>query len=104
MPTNNVPKAIPNLAGPVMTWIRSIPIDNLYDREKWRWCADWLMVGTAAALPWSTSISVVLIGLWAFTFWGMRDFALTFRGVMTPAGGLPVALWVLSMIGMLWAT
>ena len=89
-----------------MTQVRSFPnwVRNLYDREKWRWCADWLVVAIAAALPWSTSMSVVLIGLWGIAFLGMRDFALTFKEWTRPAGGLPVALWMLAIVGMLWAT
>src|SRR5262249_5441388 len=96
---------MPNVAGTSMTQIRSLPnwVHNLYDRDKWRWCADWLVVGAAAVLPWSTSVSVVLIGLWAFTLLGMRDFVPMFREWMRPAGGLPVALWILAIIGMLWA-
>jgi O-antigen ligase len=76
---------------------------NLGDREKWRWCADWLAVWVAIMLPWSTSITVVLIGLWCIARLGVRDFTGVFREIGTFAGGLPVALWVLGMVGMLWA-
>jgi O-antigen ligase len=76
---------------------------NLLDRDKWRWCADWLAVGVAIVLPWSTSSTVILVGLWCIARLGVRDFGGVFREIGTPAGGLPIALWVLGVVGMLWA-
>ena len=76
---------------------------NVTDREKWRWCADWLAVGVAVVLPWSTSNAVVLIGLWQLARLGIWDFGQVLRKVGTPAGGLPVALWALGVVGLLWA-
>jgi hypothetical protein len=67
---------------------------NLLDRDKWRWCADWLAVGVAIVLPWSTSSTVILVGLWCIARLGVRDFGGVFREIGTPAGGLPIALWV----------
>jgi hypothetical protein len=76
---------------------------NLLDREKWRWCADWLAVGVAVMLPWSTSNTAVLIGLWQLARLGLWDFNQVLREIGRPAGGLPVALWILGTVGMLWA-
>jgi O-antigen ligase len=65
--------------------------------------SDGLAVGVAASLPWSTSVTGILLGLWLITLIPTLDFMSLRREVMTPAGGLPVVLWVMGAIGMLWA-
>jgi hypothetical protein len=78
-------------------------IANVSDPEKWAWCADWLAVAVAVALPWSTSATIILIAFWLATRIPMRDFAAVRREVLSPAGGLPVALWAAGMLGLLWS-
>jgi O-antigen ligase len=86
-----------------MAWSTGALVANLRDREKWAWCADWLAVAVAIALPWSTTGSLVLISLWwAARFW-MGDHAAVRHQAATLAGGLPVALCALGAVGMLWA-
>ena len=68
------------------------------------WLADWLVVGVAMALPWSTSLTSILIIAWLLALLPTLDRAGLQREVLTPAGGLPVLLWFLGLIGMLWAT
>jgi hypothetical protein len=65
--------------------------------------AAWLAVGAVAALPWSTSISQILIVVWLVALIPTLDVAVLRREVQSPAGGLPVLLWLLGLIGMLWA-
>jgi O-antigen ligase len=65
--------------------------------------ADWEAVALAIALPWSTSATVILLVVWLVTLIPTLDFAMIWREVKTPAGGLPVLLWVLAVFGMLWA-
>src|SRR5260370_12123676 len=65
--------------------------------------ADWEAVAVAIALPWSTSATSILLVIWLITLIPTLDFATVWRELKTPAGGLPVALWLLVAFGMLWA-
>jgi O-antigen ligase len=65
--------------------------------------ADWLAVAVVVSLPWSTSASVVLIVLWLLAVLPTLAVADVRRELLTAAGGLPVLLWLLAAIGMLWA-
>jgi O-antigen ligase len=65
--------------------------------------ADWFAVGVAASLPWSTSATGVLVVLWLLALLPTLDLATLRQEVLTPAGGLPVLLWLLAAAGMLWA-
>ena len=74
-----------------------------FDRASLQWLADWLAVGVALALPWSTSLAGILIVAWLLAVLPTLDMAAIKRELVTPAGGLPVLLWCLGLIGMLWA-
>jgi O-antigen ligase len=65
--------------------------------------ADGLAAAVAVSLPWSTSASGILIFLWLVALLPTLDVAAVRREVFSAAGGLPVLLWVLGAIGMLWA-
>ena len=65
--------------------------------------ADYLVVGVAISLPWSTTATSALIVLWLMALIPTFDFAALRRELMTPAGGLPVLLWIFAVIGMFWA-
>jgi len=65
--------------------------------------ADWLAVAVVVSLPWSTSASVILIVLWLVAALPTLSVADMRRELLTAAGGLPVLLWVLAAVGMLWA-
>ena len=65
--------------------------------------ADWLAVGVAVSLPWSTSATGILIAAWLIAVLPTLDMASVRRELATAAGGLPVLLWVLAAVGMLWA-
>jgi O-antigen ligase len=67
------------------------------------WFADWLVVGVAVSLPWSTTATGILIGLWLIVLLPTLDLAAVRRELATAAGGLPVLLWLLGAVGMLWA-
>src|SRR5262245_36497884 len=73
------------------------------DRVRAGEIADWFAIGVAVSLPWSTSATSVFIALWLVAVFPSLDFASVRREVMTAAGGLPVLLWALAVIGMLWA-
>jgi hypothetical protein len=74
-----------------------------FDRASLQWLADWLAVGVALALPWSTSLASIFIVAWLLAVLPSLDMAALKRELMTPAGGLPVLLWGLGLIGMMWA-
>jgi hypothetical protein len=78
-------------------------ISRAFDRARLSLIADWLAVGAVAAMPWSTSISQILIVVWLVVLIPTLDIATLRREVQSPAGGLPVLLWLLGLVGMLWA-
>ena len=74
-----------------------------FDRAFFILLADWLAVGVAVALPWSTSAASIFIALWLVVALATMDPAALKRELITPAGGLPVLLWCFGAVGMLWA-
>jgi O-antigen ligase len=72
------------------------------DRVQLGKVADWLVMAVAVSLPWSTSATSILIVLFLIAVLPTLDRASLCREVMTAAGGLPVLLWALAAIGMLW--
>jgi O-antigen ligase len=65
--------------------------------------ADGLAAAVAVSLPWSTSATGILIALWLVALVPTLDAAALRREVMSPAGGLPILLWGIGALGMLWA-
>jgi O-antigen ligase len=78
-------------------------ISRAVDRARLSSVADWLAVGVVAAMPWSTSISQILIVIWLIALIPSLEVAALRREVQSLAGGLPVLLWLLGLAGMLWA-
>jgi O-antigen ligase len=76
---------------------------KLIDRDRLTWIADWLVVGIAVSMPWSTSATGILIALWLIAVLPTLDLGELRRTVAHPAGGLPLALCALALVGMLWA-
>jgi O-antigen ligase len=72
-------------------------------RARVAWLADLLAAGVAVSLPWSTSATSILIVLWLVAMVPVLDWKALRREPMSPAGGLPVLLWLLAGAGMLWA-
>ena len=72
-------------------------------RKKLATVADILAVAIAVSLPWSTSATGILVGLWFFTLVPVFRWEELRREILTPAGGLPVLLVLLGVAGMLWA-
>jgi O-antigen ligase len=73
------------------------------DRSSLVGLADWAAVAVAIALPWSTSAVGIAIAVWLVVLVPSLDTASVKRELITAAGGLPVVLWGLGVIGMLWA-
>jgi O-antigen ligase len=75
----------------------------VFDRTKLGRIADGLAVALAVSLPWSTSATGILAGLWLIALIPTLT-SVELRNVLsTPGGGLPVLLWALAVIGTLWA-
>ena len=73
------------------------------DRAKLARLADGLLVAVAVSLPWSTSATGILTVLWLLALIPTLDWAEVRRELLTPAGGLPVLLFLLGVAGMAWA-
>jgi O-antigen ligase len=65
--------------------------------------ADWLMVAVAVSLPWSTSATGILLVLWLLALIPTLEWPELRRELVTLAGGLPVLLFLLGVLGMTWA-
>jgi len=65
--------------------------------------ADWLVVGLAASLPWSTSLTGILLVLWLIAVLPTLAPADFRRAYLRPAGITILALVGLAALGMLWA-
>jgi hypothetical protein len=74
-----------------------------FDRSLFIRLADWAAVAVAAALPWSTSAVGIAIAVWLVVLLPTLSAASIKRELVTAAGGLPVVLWFLGVIGTLWA-
>ena len=81
----------------------ALTIHSAFNRARWMQLADWLAVGVAVSLPWSTSATGILIAVWLITVLPTLNAASIRRELASAAGGLPVLLWVLAAVGMLWA-
>jgi len=73
------------------------------DRSSLTTLADWAAVAVGIALPWSTSAVGIAIVVWILVLLPSLDATSVKREIATAAGGLPVVLWCLGALGMLWA-
>lgn len=64
--------------------------------------ADLAAVVVALLLPWSTTGVIFAVGFWLLAFFFLDLRALP-RSLLRPAALLPIAIFALSLIGMLWA-
>ena len=76
---------------------------RVFDCERMKARADWLTVAVAVSLPWSTSATSILIAIWLIAVVPTLSWSDTRRELMTAAGGLPVLLFLLGALGMIWA-
>ena len=65
--------------------------------------ADCLAIAVAVSLPWSSSAASILILLMLLALVPAQTPRDVLQEVATPAGGVPVALFVLAALGMTWA-
>ena len=78
-------------------------IANNTTRARLELVADGLVVAVAVSLPWSTSATAIFAVLWLLALIPTLHWADIRRELATPSGGLPVLLFTLGLVGMLWA-
>jgi O-antigen ligase len=78
------------------------PMPGLFDRTRLLRVADALAIAVAISLPWSTSATAILVVLWVLALIPTLDWGDIRRELLTPAGGLPVLLVALGVLGMAW--
>lgn len=76
---------------------------RVFDRQRMEARADWLAVAVAVSLPWSTSATGILVVLWLLALLPTLSWPELRRELTTAAGGLPVLLFLLGALGMIWA-
>jgi len=74
-----------------------------FNRASWLRAADWFALAVAVTLPWSTTATAIFITLWLVTILPATEVGIFRRELTSAAGLLPVVLWVLAAVGMLWA-
>lgn len=74
-----------------------------FDGRRFADAADWLAVAVAVSLPWSTSATAILLVAWLMALLPALSWTDVRRELLSPAGGLPVLLFLLGVAGMAWA-
>ena len=74
-----------------------------FDEKRFVVLADCLAVALAASLPWSTSATAIIAGLWLLACMPTLDVQSFRRMLFIPAAALPVLFVTLGGLGMLWA-
>src|SRR5262249_44191174 len=78
-------------------------IGRALERRRLHQLAEGLGVAVAVPLPWSTRATSGLVALWLIALLPTLELASLRSSLAHPAGGLPVALWTLAVIAMLWS-
>ena len=86
-----------------MTEIAPIGFDAGSLRARLAKVADCLAVAVAVSLPWSTSATGALVVLWVLALAPTITLAELRRELARPESGLPLLLWALGIVGILWA-
>jgi O-antigen ligase len=84
-------------------WPKARSSGEVLSPQRARAIADALAIAAAASLPWSTSATGILIGVWLLSLLPVIKPESLLREIMTPAGGAPILLWLFAATGMLWA-
>lgn len=80
-----------------------LPRAKTLDRQAVQQLADWLAVAVAVSIPWSTTGTGILVALWLIAAVPTLELGALRREIESLAGGLPVLLWLLAALGLLWA-
>jgi O-antigen ligase len=74
-----------------------------FDRAFLTRLAEWFAVAVAIALPWSTTAVGLCIAGWLIALLPTLSVGAVRRELATAAGSLPILLWCLGALGMVWA-
>jgi O-antigen ligase len=80
---------------------RALPVWR--DPVAWAKAADIFAVLIALSLPWSTSLVGIFVTIWLVTAAPMLDFRLFLQSLKRPICAMPIALFVLALVGTLWS-
>src|SRR3954470_10480098 len=83
-------------------WYASFALSARSDPAARMLNVDLLAVAVAALLPWTTSGVAIAAGLWIVAVLFAIDRADFLRTLRHPAAALPIALFALAVLGMLW--
>jgi O-antigen ligase len=78
-------------------------LSKLFERARLSRLADGLVVAVAISLPWSTSATSILLVAWLLVAVPALNPTAFCAVGLTPAGGLPILLWIFGATGMGWA-
>src|SRR5262245_50780004 len=78
-------------------------VERLSKRTRLAPLADGFAIAAAATLPWSVTAASIAIALWLLAVLPILDWTALRRIASTPAGGLPVLLFLLSIVGVAWS-
>jgi hypothetical protein len=92
--SSRIPASVPPSETVAASWVDSPAYLRL---------ADTLVVLTAVALPWSTTLAGALMLVWLAVIVPTIDWDEFIRSLALPACALPLALFVLADIGVLWS-
>lgn len=79
-----------------------LTIARFIDKTRMAQFADGLLVAVAVSMPWSTSATSILLVVWLIVLIPTLEWEQLRRELLTPAGGLPVVLFLLGALGMAW--
>lgn len=81
----------------------SMLVERLSKRVRLAPLADGFAIAAAATLPWSVTAASIAIVLWLAAVLPILDWTGLRRIASTPAGGLPVLLFLLAIVGVAWS-
>jgi len=81
----------------------SPPLPLWRDPAAWAKAADILAALIALSLPWSTSLVGIFSIIWLAAVAPTLDFRLFLQSLKRPISALPIALFVLALVGTLWS-
>jgi O-antigen ligase len=73
------------------------------DPAAWAKTSDIVAVLIALSLPWSTSLVGIFAAIWLVTVAPTLDFGRFLQSLKRPISALPIALFVLALVGTLWS-
>lgn len=96
-------KASPGVDGPEPSAINPEGGTGMFSKARLLAAADWIAGGILLSLPWSTSATSILILAWLLVVVPSLDQRQVKVHLIQPAAFLPLAVWLLVLLGMFWS-